>query len=419
MLFWDTLYYLFAVKLASGQANSSPKNHLEIETYFSINHQAFRDLAGITTRSFVNLRKLAGKQSDPRYNVRIEKDAAGWEYLWILTNYEQLVSKNAVQKPTGLFKNGWVHRLKTYPNTDKPTRLPLAILNRFFNKPSGAIITRSELPRFAKNANAKKLPDTAAINKALAYLIDLGLVKPIHTDEFQLVPARFDQPAPSSGTFLPKSEPLSLNSPIVQQRIKEDPERAKNALTLAKAGNFENHFDEIFRDLRYVSTAEGMELLKNKVRLHRSRPQSPSRWEKCWKRFNEDQRTKSYPVQSEKVHINLADTPKATKMLNLPQIPASQIIWAKIVLWLNTPDYPQYRLPGAIHVSLRMGDRVLWERTIEDADNHKYRSDLTRAFQAVASHICDLNLTVETVLPRVSVDARLEARVWKYGGHSK
>jgi len=100
MLFWDTVYYLFATR-----SYSISVRRTKVETHFSISNKEFIEYTGIAKRKFDHLSGvvLDNQNPDDPYRIRIEKDSIGWNYIWVVTNYRKLISKHAIEKPLVLF----------------------------------------------------------------------------------------------------------------------------------------------------------------------------------------------------------------------------------------------------------------------------------------------------------------------------
>ena len=401
MLFWDAVYYLLEL---NGMIDRDGNCYVETS------NRQLTELTGLSSQAIAKLRNRAAKQDDERYNLREEEGIQPRSYRFVLRDYESLLSQKVVEKPMSYVEKGWPTTLD-YPSK-MHSRFPLAVINCFFRKPNGASIKPEELVKSCKHPNRKKLPDRREIDKALFLLKELRILEVTETGAYRLLKNRFDIEANLAWEQLNRQN--QAEPEIIRQARKQNPKRAELAERLLRTGWFElTHFAEIFRDLEYVHSKREFALLEETADRHRNKAPSANRWRACWKSFQQKLKRKEQKNHTNKININFSQSPRQEIELPSLQIDNDGLLWAKLVLWVNCPDFlfrhlaRQPRLP-TIQVTLLRDGSILWHQQLTPEDEVK-RCDLTKSIKQAPNQSYLLILEADERLKRVSIKARLEA----------
>lgn len=397
MLFWDAVYYLLETE---GESDSEGTRYVETS-----NHQLM-DLTGLSNKAIVKLRNGAAQQKDERYNLQEEEGLQPRSVVLLLRDYETVLSKNVVEKPISYVENGWLKKLDYF--SKKHSRFPLAVINFFFRKPNGASIKHEELVKRCKHPDRKKPPDGHEIGKALSHLRQLGVIEPAAGGGYRLIKKCFD----SEPIKHPKLSGFTRD--LYSNLWDQNQNRAEFAEMLLCHGNFDlAHFADIFRDLEYVHHERELALLKKVVYRHRNKPLSATRWRACWKSFQQALKRKGRVISTQKAQIDFSEGIRQKVKLPALQIDHDGLLWAKVVLWVECPDFLFRQLalnahPPTIQVTLLQGKTLLWKRELTAQDEVK-RWDVTQSMKQTPNEGYVLILEADEGLRMASVDAKLEA----------
>lgn len=393
MLFWDAVYYLLETE---GNTND------EGIRYVQTRNSDLEELTGLSSRKIRDLRNKAAQQDDKHYNLWEYYGDDPSHYILALENYETLLSKHVIQKPVSYVENGWLKNLDYF--SKKHSRFPLAVINLFFRKPNGASIKHEELVKRCKHPDRKMPPDGHKIDKALSHLRQLGAIEPAAGGGYRLIKKCFDSEPKLSG----------FTRGLYPNLWDQNQSRAKSAEMLLCHGNFDLvHFADIFRDLEYVHNKRELALLEKVVYRHRNKPPSANRWQTCWGAFQKKLKKKTKPISNGKVQIDFSQDIRQEIKLGRLNVDHERLLWAKVVLWVNWPDFLLRQLAyhptvPTIQVTLLQEGNVLWRKELTAEDGVK-RCDLTKSMKQAPNEGYVLILEADEDLRMVSVDTKLEA----------
>lgn len=394
MLFWDAVYYLFEC-----HGWTDPRRQRHVET----NNQQLMTLTGLSRRQINHQRNTIFTQPAP-YRLYEEESSEPWAYTFVLPDYEEVLRQDVIHKPVGLLEHGWLAHLYAISGN---SRFPIIILNRFLARPQGRReLTVPELRQRCQHPERRTLPDTSQIYAGLELLVAWSLVSRLdettyrlNADRLAVAPAAEEPPAP------PPIEP-----PVLQAARQATPELAAYVAELADLGRFDlaAHAADMLRDVAYLRSPIEQDLLRQKVKRHRTAPPSPQRWRELWRGFCQSRTRRSERRAGRKHNLPFDEQAAHDVALVAPDMAACRLQWARLVLWLDDPDYI-LRDAASIDVQLSAAGRVLWQRPLT-AEHEVMRHDLTALFARVTAPQLRLRAAAAAPLPRVTLSAQLEAR---------
>ncbi len=408
MVFADALYFLLGKR---GFTQHETDRHVET------NLDELTQLTGLTSKT---LRKMIdGGLSQPEpFRLRQNQGFAAHTFTFGFDQYEEQFLAKYARKPFSYLQQNWCSTLALpYPNAQKSSRFPLAILNVFWRKPNGKVIRFSELSKRIQKPNSTSPPDPLFVHQALEHLQKLELITQVDSGGYRFQREQLSQ----DGYRIWQHQVLHQQSKASEELIEwgqaQNPKLAQVAQELIRLGNydFDTNFRKIFNSLSLVRLETDLPWLQYAVKRHRHRPATADRWAKCWKLYENSLAANQTRQQSAKVKLYLKDQVEHVAVLKLESIEKHTLRWGKIVIWVNDKrqQLTGYGHNETILTMLQKGKRLVWQRELTD-ENELVRFDLTADMQQDLSDICyRLKMRASAPLPQVKIEAQIEAEFLK------